>query len=118
MALLEISIFASNPAYDFEIELDGVLYTMRMRWNARQALWHLGIDQLEVPLVMLPLYVNNWLLAQHRTRTPAIPPGELQLYSPTGVEAQFDDLGFNSKLLYAPAVDVAAYTLNQVTFTQ
>lgn len=108
MSVLQIALSASQPAYSFEIDLEGVTYLLGLAWNARQKSWHLSLSFAGVLQFCTRLTPNVFLVAPFRGQAANLPPGDMQLYCATGQEAGFSDLGTASQLYYVEAADLAA----------
>lgn len=102
MAFLEIPIRSDIPAYNFQINLEGIIYTLGFRYNSRLERWVMDVKDVdEVALVTgVPLLYGIPLL--DRYKNPALPPGTFILIDETNAERNptRDGLGEDYKLLY------------------
>lgn len=102
MALLEIPVRSDLPAYDFQIELEKVQYTLSFNWNARMKSWFMDIgDKDGNPLLSgLKMYASYPL--KYKFKDTALPPGEFLLLDTTNQnkDPQQDDLGSRVILMY------------------
>lgn len=60
MAIIELPVTGLSPSYKFRITLEGVVYTLRFKWNQRKELWVFDIanEQDENILVGVPVLTN------------------------------------------------------------
>lgn len=102
MAVIEIPVRADLPAYEFKMELEGTLYTLKFRWNERMAIWifTLADEQGQDLLCGMPLY-SGVDLAAHFKRDE-LPPGLFMVYDEAGKgrEADRENFGVDLKFLY------------------
>lgn len=90
------------PFFDVQAQLDGVTYTLELRWNVRATAWFLNVlDEAEqnVFLAGLKLVANFPLAAYVTGRSP---PGALVCVDTSGQGADpgLNDLGARHQLLY------------------
>lgn len=104
MATLELPVRSDVKAYSFSLELDGLLYTFRFRFNDRTGLWSMDIaDSIDNDILNgVSLLINVPLIDVTKT---LLPPGEFILIDETGEDRNpgADDLGNDIKLLYQEA---------------
>lgn len=96
------------PRYDFEIELDGVVYVFDMEWNDRDSGWYMSIlDRDLTPLLSGRRVVTNWPLT-NRYRDSRLPAGTIEAVDTSGSETEpgLSDLGDRVKLIYTPKADL------------
>jgi hypothetical protein len=105
MALIEIPTRSDLKAYEFQIELDGVVYTLSIRWNQRMGRWIMdiadadGVDLLNgIPLLTNIPLTDDYVKA-------GLPPGRFICEDTTGGSkiAGVDDLGNDVRLIYEEA---------------
>lgn len=106
MAFLEIPTNSESEHYDFEIDLDGIVYTLEFLYNKRRDLWIMRILDLEqnVSLGDTPLLTNIPLIDQYVDEN--LPAGRFILLDETGQnrDAGRNDLGASIKLFYEEAL--------------
>lgn len=100
----------ASPAYSQRVRLDGVYFTLRLRWNERAAVWILDLlDAVGEPIV---------LGVAVRTQVPLNEPGAArhpagmlwaQDTSGSGADAGFAELGGRVALCYLEAAELAAF---------
>lgn len=103
--------FTAQPAphFDFTVSLEGVNYTIEIRWNVRDQAWYRRVLNESADTVIrgdLKLVVSFPIDLFTTGRQPA---GLmiLQDTSGTGVELAYGDLGARGLLFYIPAADLA-----------
>lgn len=105
MAILEIPVRSDIPSYQFRIELDGTIYTLRFKWNTRMEIWIMDIaDEQDNDLLNgIPVYTDVDL--KQRFRQETLPPGLFVAYDETGARrnADRDTFGNEVKLFYQEA---------------
>lgn len=105
MAIREIPIRSDIPSYQFQITLEGVVYTMRFYFNTRLDRWIMDVSNVDGELIVagIPLLVNLPLL--DRFRDERLPPGRFILIDETGENRNpsRDSMGDDYKLLYQEA---------------
>ena len=92
------------PHYDFDVELDGRIYNLEMKWNERDSTWFMTMsDSEESPIVSGVRLVVDWDLL--RTCVDARrPPGTLMAVDSTGEGyPSLADLGSRVQLVYVEA---------------
>ena len=105
MAIVEIPTRCDLPAYDFKIDLESTVYTLRFRWNSRMSRWIMDIateDGTDL-LVGIPLHTNVDITS--RFKKAGLPPGAFAVYDETGNGNNPDQFNFGTdvKLLYEEA---------------
>lgn len=106
---MAIKVIPINPDllnYEFRVDLDGVVYTLAVRYNSREGRWFLDIkDASNVPITMsIKIVLNVELIRIYQQ--PELPPGSLFVLnsdSDSEVEPSLNDLGINTLLLYQEA---------------
>jgi hypothetical protein len=105
MALIEIPTRSDLKAYEMQLELDGVTYTLGFRFNERLGLWVMDIgDANENDLLNgIPLLTNVPLTDDYVAE--GLPPGRFICEDTTGQsrDAGAEDLGNGVRLLYEEA---------------
>lgn len=92
------------PAISQEIELDGRLYGLALRWNEREEVWYLTLsDQAGAPIVAGVRVVVDWDLLR-KCVDARRPPGTLMAVDSTGEgDPGLSDLGDRVKIVYVEA---------------
>lgn len=83
MATLRLPVQNGTDAYRVQVELDGIFYGLKFRWNARDNHWYMDIDQALTPILEGMKVVNGLdLLAQfgHMKVDDRIPPGTFEVF--------------------------------------
>lgn len=90
------------------VDLDGSLYQLALRWNARLG-WVLDVSDVSGAVLVagIVLVSNRRLLRRHRY-VPGLPPGDLMAADLTGSIplAGFEDLGSVVELVYFTAAEL------------
>ena len=105
MALVEIPLSNTDPAFNFSIELDGATYFFRFRWNGRIETWVFDLlDSNRDPIQLgNPFIVGFILLRQYQGANK--PPGTLYAINTTGsgLGATRFNIGKDVKFFYQEA---------------
>lgn len=102
MAFEQIPIRSDIPAYDFQVELDGVLYTLGFSFNARANYWTMDIfDSNEIPILVGIRVITGWLLTDKYVME-GLPPGDFFVFDSSGKneDPTQDDFGTTKILIY------------------
>jgi hypothetical protein len=105
MALIEIPVRSDLKAYEFQIELDGGVYTLGFRYNERMDRWLMDIaDGAGVEVLNGVVLLTNIPLTDDYVKE-GLPPGRFICEDRTGQskDAGIDDLGNDVRLLYQEA---------------
>jgi len=97
------------PAWEYDADLDDVIYRVRIEWIERPGAWYLSLDSADgTPLLVRRRLVLGADLSAGRY-TPAWPAGFFALVdlSGSGVEPDYEALGRRVFLAYATATEVA-----------
>lgn len=110
MATLVLPIRSDFKAYDFQIDLEGVIYTLDFGFNTRAGRWYMSIyDQAKENLLIgdIPVLINMPLHDQYID--VELPPGRFIALNETGSneEAGINNFGSEVKLFYQESGDVA-----------
>lgn len=103
MAILIIPVRSDIKAYQFQLDLEGVIYTFDFGFNTRSGRWYMSIfDQSGENLLIgdIPILINIPLHDQYiDTR---LPPGRFVAIDETGKnkEATVSNFGTEIKLFY------------------
>ena len=109
MSLFTIPVRSDLPAYDFQIELDGIQYTLGFAFNTRAGHWVMDIsDAGGAPILMGLKVITGWLLTA-RFRLAGLPPGDFFVYDSSGKneDPTIEDFGTQKILFYADAAEVS-----------
>lgn len=103
MATLVLPIRSDFKAYDFQIDLEGVIYTLDFGFNTRSGRWYMSIyDQAKENLLIgdIPILINIPLHDQYIDET--LPPGRFIALDESGqnLEATDESFGNEIKLFY------------------
>lgn len=105
MATLLMPIRSDLPSYEFQLDLEGSLYTFRFRFNRRMERWIMDVlDENDLPLILgTPLHIDWDLL--RRFQNEGLPPGNFYLVdeSGEGKPATRETMGGDHKLFYIEA---------------
>lgn len=106
MAFLEIPTNTDSEHFDFQIDLEGTIFTLEFAYNKRRDLWIMSIlDAAEnILLGNIPLLTSFPLTDQYTNEN--LPPGRFILLDETGQnrDAGRNDLGSTIKLFYDEAL--------------
>lgn len=105
MALIEVPTRSDLKAYEMQVELQGITYTLNFRYNERMDRWLLDIaDSIGVELLNGIVLLTNVPLTDDYV-IAGLPPGRFICEDTTGQnkDAGADDLGNDVRLLYEEA---------------
>lgn len=110
MAVVEMPVRSDVKAYEFQIELDGVIYTLKFHFNSRAERWVMDIADFGGTELITGLFLLTNIDLNAQFVGEDIPPGRFILIDETGAERNpgFDDLGNDIKLLYEEALSESA----------
>lgn len=99
MSTWTIPTVAGVEAFDQQVELDGRVYDLRFRWNARDGHWFMdvGRDGQTVLYGIKLVHVDDFL-SQVR-RVEELPPGRLYVVDLDGLDRDPDDENFGDRVL-------------------
>lgn len=110
MATLELPVRSDLPSYEFQIDLEERIYTIRIQWNDRKERWVMNILTSEgVPVLMgITLLTNVGLIDQYLNISSEMPPGRFFCIDETGAGKNpgINDLGNDVKLFYLTSDEV------------
>jgi hypothetical protein len=94
----------------FSVRLDGVDFTLEVRWNARAAAWMLTVGDAVGRVLLAGRRVVVGFPLLGRFADARLPPGELLAIdtADSDVEAQLGELGRRVELVYVTAAELAA----------
>ena len=103
MTTLVLPVRSDFKAYDFQIDLEGVIYTLDFGFNTRSGRWYMSIyDQAKENLLVgdIPILINTPLHDQYIKES--LPPGRFIAVDETGQnnEATVDNFGIDVLLFY------------------
>lgn len=96
---------STHPHHELQVKLDGVVYTLELRWNRRDSGWYLTVkDEADAVLVASRRLVCDWPIVGLREQPPVL-PGQLWVYDTSGeqLDPTLEDLGTRVLLLYEEA---------------
>jgi len=84
---IAITLDTAAPPFDVSATLDGIEYTLRVEYNARDIAWFLTIlDVDDAVLVASQPMIEGWpLLSRHKPTFAGMPQGDLYLQGDTFV---------------------------------
>jgi hypothetical protein len=105
--IIEIPLRSDIFSYEFQINLDQELFTLKFRFNQRLNFWIMDImDDIGVDIISgVPLLTNVNLIKNHQCRKR--PKGEFTIIDELGTSenASLYNLGSRFKLIYKEYVD-------------
>lgn len=104
--ILELPVRSDPQSYQFQITLEGEVYTLKFWYNGRRSLWYMSIKNADGSIDYVngaPIFTNFPLL--DRFRLTELPPGTMFVYDTEGGDEPpgQDDFGTRYKLLYVEA---------------
>lgn len=102
MAIVGIPVRSDIPCYDYEIQLEQVIYTLSICYNDRTGFWYMDIaDQNGLNLLTGIKLVHGILLTNQYPST-SLPPGQFFIFDTTDQNSDpgRDTLGKIHKLFY------------------
>lgn len=105
MALIEIPTRSDLKAHEFQIELDGVVYTLGFRYNERMGRWIMDIASATGAEVLNGIVLLTNVPLTDDYVIDGLPPGRFICEDRTGSnkDAGQEDLGNDVRLLYSEA---------------
>lgn len=105
---IPLSEGAPLPNFDMQAPLEGVNYTLQIRWNVRVAAWYMDVldEAAEVVLLAGIKLVTSWPLAAYVPGRQ--PPGAFVISDTNGegLEPDLAGLGVRWTLLYYTAAEL------------
>ena len=103
--IIELPVRSDVKAYDMQVELDGVVFTLNFRFNFRMGRWLMdiataeGIELINGVVLLTGVNLNDYLVVE------GMPPGVFTCEDRTGQNknAGIEDLGNDVRLLYLEA---------------
>lgn len=105
MATVSLPI-SNDPWSELQVKLDGVGYTIELRWNTRASAWFMELRDTDDNVLVTGRKITvDWPLINLRDNNPLLPPGQLYAYDTSGqsLDPTLDDLGTRVVLLYLEA---------------
>lgn len=105
MAIIELPVRGDLASFEFKIELETTVYTMKFRWNERMSRWVFTIaDENGIDIVSsLPVQTNVNIRGRFKQET--LPPGLFTALDETGAarNPDRDTFGGDVKFFYQEA---------------
>lgn len=99
MSLWNIPVRSTTDAFTEQVELDGLIYNMAFRWNARDQHWFLSMSIDDEPVLMgIKLTISDDLLSYAR-RILHVPPGRLSVVDLDGLFRDPDATLFGDRVV-------------------
>lgn len=96
----QLPLFDDSLNYSYQIDLDGTVYNINVRYNHREDYWHLSLYLTDnTPLVTGVRMVYDTDLVG-RFKQANLPPGILLLTNDAGLESMGQEDVRDSKLIY------------------
>jgi len=106
MSVQELPVRSDFKAYSFQVNLDGQVYEIKIRFNTRVGRWYINIKDTSGNEILsgIKLLTNIPLIGQYQSLAN-LPPGEFMCIDETGYnkDAGINDLGNDVKLVYIEA---------------
>lgn len=92
------------------VELDGAVYSMRLRWTERAGAWHMDLADSDGLAIVQGIRLVTLHPLLRRYRHLAVPPGELILIDAKdqGGKPTLEEMGERYRLYYVTAAELAA----------
>lgn len=105
MAILELPVRADIPSYQFRQEIEGVVYTLRFRWNSRMETWIFDIADEQENDLLVGIPVLSSVDLKSRFKMTTIPPGLFVAFDQAGDQRKpdRDTFGREVKFFYEEA---------------
>jgi len=103
MSIQEMPVRSDFKAYSFQVDLDGITYILRFRFNTRLDRWIMDIaDSSDNDILNGLVVLTNVPLTDQYLSDPNMPQGRFIVIDETGnnKEAGSNDLGNDIKVLY------------------
>ncbi len=102
VATLLLPATTTESAFNFQVQLEGVVYDFTFHWNTRDAHWYVDIADAEGNAIASGFkVVADWPLLKGIAQG-ARPPGEVVAFDSTGEgDPTLEELGERVLLLYA-----------------
>lgn len=103
MSVTVIPTSQTLPSFRERVQLDGVTFQFRFRFNARLSAWFFDVeDETGVPLVLARKVVIDWPFLRQNQHTAGIPAGHILAFDTTlrDIRPLLDDFGTRVLLGY------------------
>jgi hypothetical protein len=102
MAILEIPVRDDLPSYNFQITLEGIVFTLHFRFNVRDDRWYMDVNDVDDEPIVTGVKLLYGLPLLDRYKNERLPLGRFIILDETGEERNptRDGLGVDFKLLY------------------
>lgn len=109
MALFDMPVIAEEQNHEFSIELDSVVFLLRLYFNTRDAFWYLDVRKEDGTAIYLGRRLTVEFPVMARIQDANKPAGEFALIDlrSQDIEAAFDTLGVDNPLIYLDAAETA-----------
>lgn len=103
----ELPLFSDSLNYSYQVDLDGTVYDLQIRYNHREDYWHLSLSLPDsTPLVTGVRMVYDTDLVS-RFKQLNLPEGALVLINDAGLEKMGRNDVLDSKLIYLTEEEVS-----------
>lgn len=108
MAYKQLPVRSDIPAYEFETELEGVLYTFDFRWNDRDACWTMDILDAAGVILLCGIKIHTGYPLLRQYTLEGLPKGELFCFDTAGqnLSPVVDTFGDRVILVYRESTTV------------
>lgn len=102
MAILEIPVRSDIPSYNFQITLEGIVFTLHLRYNTRLERWVMDVNDVDDANIVTGIPLLYGLPLLDRYKDERLPLGRFVISDETGEKRNptRDGLGDDFKLLY------------------
>lgn len=106
MSVIQLPVRSDLPQYEFKVELDLVVYTLKYRWNERMSRWIMDVCNEQGEPIVMGIVLNTERDLTSRYKTYPIPQGFFIVIDETGNQTNpnRDNFGKEVKLLYDEVV--------------
>jgi len=103
-----LPLVPNEPNYRVGTALDGVQYTLDIRWNIRDSAWYMDVLTADGDMIRAGLKLVLGASIGGRVTDPRFPPGLLRVFdqSHTGVDATLEDMGTRVVVYYFSAQEM------------
>ncbi len=111
MSITVIPTSQTLSSYRERVQLDGVTFALRFRWNTRLESWFFDIEDKDGNvLVHARRVVIDWLILRQNRHTTGVPTGQVLAFDTTqrDIRPLNDDFGTRVLLAYLDQAEVSA----------